>query len=80
MTWKRWLLGLVGAVINGAATGGATIITALATGGTLTAIKWEQLGLTCLIMGLLGAFLYLKEHREVWTPAERAANLSGGVS
>lgn len=79
MTWKRWLLGLIGATINGFASGGVNLLTGLANNADTGAIEWNKLLTGCLIMAILGALLYLKEHREVWTPEERAQYLNGGA-
>ncbi len=73
MNWKKWLIGLLGAVINSVSVAGAAYITGLATDQATGSIQWERLGATCLIMAVLGVFLYLREHNlpEPWDGIDR---------
>lgn len=61
MDWRHWIYGLLATVINGAASGIVLVLTGLASDPTNGTIRWEALGVACLVLGLMGAANYLKQ-------------------
>jgi hypothetical protein len=62
LEWKAWLYGLITTVVNGAASGGLLVLTGLANDPATGLIRWKALGTSCLLLGLLGLFNYLKQN------------------
>lgn len=55
--WRRWVIGLVGAAVNSAATAITLVIV-----DPQDFWEWDRLAKVMLVMGLVGAALFLKEH------------------
>jgi hypothetical protein len=56
MDWKRWLKGLVAAVVSSVASGGVVVIF-----DPHTFHDWDKLWKISLALGAWGAFMYLKQ-------------------
>lgn len=64
MAWRLWVRGLVAAVINGASSSLAVMTIDPADFNLETGAA--KLGKVALVSGLMGAFIYLKQHPDPW--------------
>ena len=64
MAWKLWLRGLIAAVINGASSTLAVMVIDPLDFNLETGLL--KLGKVAFVSGLMGAFIYLKQHPDPW--------------
>lgn len=67
--WKKWLNGLIGGFVN-ATTEAVTLM-------SVDSDHWRKFLLPTALQGLLGAWLYLKQHPTPWDGVERRAPWDG---